>query len=434
MARAHRRGFGGRGGMMAGADAGIVEARSEAEVVEVVRAARANGRRVRVAGSGGSKSTVNAPADTAIELAHADALGTRDGTEVIVPAAMTVGRIQELLREVGLTLPTVGEWHNATLAGSLATATHGGSAHHGIMPTSVRGLRLIDGRGEAREIGPDDPELRFAAVSLGAFGVITEVTLTCTEHFHLEMETDVVPFEAYLDDPVAQESRREFHASVWMPDAGRVIRFGAERAPPDGRRSSRPTRFGKGMAMMRFLARRLGFHRAISTRLFRRTAFGDCAEILSPLHVPPRVARFRNAANAVRGRKAAELAIDAARAREALPHFLELFRAHPGALNNPIGLRMSARDALAISPCVGRDTLWLDIFHDADERFERALVEVAERFEARAHWGKALTLAPAALRSRYPEWDAFHAMRERFDPDGVFANALTDALGLTAPR
>jgi len=409
---------------------------SEEEIVEAVQRAREAHSGVRAAGSGGSKSEVTSDRGAALRIDLPDRLLEVSGNLVTVPAGMTCGRLQELLRAEGLTLPTVGEWRNATVAGSLATATHGGSAIHGIMSTSVRSLRLVMGTGEIREVQREDPDFAHLAVSMGAFGIVSTVKLVCEPHFALRMETDVVPFDEYVADPIAQESRREFHASVWVTGAGRVIRFGADRTASGGtagagRSGHRRQRFGKQTAMATFVARRLGFHRALASSLFRQTAVGDCADILTPLDVPPRVARFRNRANEVRQRRAAELAVSADRAQEVLTRLDVFFRANQGPLNNPIGLRMSAADAFTVSPCQGRDTLWLDIFYNAVEPFQSELATLAEDLGARCHWGKTLALSPALLRTRYDGWDAYRAARARFDPDEVFANAYTDALGLT---
>ncbi len=408
-----------------------VGVRNEEEVVDAVLRARASGGGVRATGSGGSKSAVTSAPGVALQLDTPDHLLNVRGNLATVPSGMTCGRLQELLRREGLTLPTVGEWRNATLAGALATATHGGSAHHGIMPTSVRSLRIVTGTGEITDIGSDDPDFQHLAVSLGAFGVVSAVTVECAEHFSLAMETDVVPFAEYVEDPVAHESRSEFHSSVWVPSAGRVIRFAADRTSAGGGRGRRRKRFGKWTAMANFLARRFGLHGAVSSRLFRRTAVGDCADILSPLDVPPRVARFRNVANEVRQRRAAELAVDASNAAEVLTRFGAFFKTHSRPLNNPIGLRMSAPDGFSLSPCQGRPTLWMDIFYDAGEPFESEMAALARDVGARCHWGKTLALSPRILRGRYPRWDDYKAARARFDPDEVFANAFTDALGLT---
>ncbi len=438
-----------------------VEAAGEDEVVEIVRAARAAGKRVRAAGSGGSKSGITHAPDVAVHLRGPDRLISVDGAEgidagrgidvrpgalgalVTAPAGMTTRRLQALLASHGLALPTVGEWQQATLAGALATATHGGSARYGIMATSVRAFRLVTGEGEVVEIRSGDPDFRHVAVSLGAFGIATRVTLACVPRFRLELVSDVVSFDDYLRDPVAQESRTEFHASVWMPEARKVIRFAADRVHAgtgggvdggvDGGRESVPRRerFGRRTALAALVSRRLGLHGAFFERMVKSRAVGDCADILSPLRVPSRVARFRNVANRIRHRNAAELAVDASRAAEALARFDEFFHRHPGPLNNPIGLRMNAADDFSLSPCSGRDTLWLDVFYDDAEPFATRFAEVAREVGARCHWGKALALPADALRASYPEWEAWAEARARFDPDEVFANPWTDRLGLT---
>ncbi|MDT8436653.1 MAG: D-arabinono-1,4-lactone oxidase [Gemmatimonadota bacterium] len=429
--------------------------RGEEEVVAAVREARDAGFRLRVAGAGGSKSAVNAPADVVLHLEGplaglpgdgtagdgTAASGTADGGSpagrlVTVPAGLTTGALHRALRARGLSLPTVGEWTEATMAGSLATATHGGSARHGIMATSVHSVRLVDGRGEIVELAAGDPDFAHAAVSLGAFGALTSVTFRCEERFRLRLATDVIPFEEYLRDPVAHESASEFHASVWVTSARRVVRFAADRTSAGAGRPPVPRRerFGRRTAVATLLSRRLGIHGGrLFDRLFRHTAEGESGAILSPLEVPARVARFRNVANRVRRRLAVELAIPAGDAADALPRFEELFRRDPGPLNNPIGLRMNPADRFTLSPCVERDTLWLDIFCDDRRRFVERLAALAEEVDARCHWGKSQVLPPAYLRGAYPGWEDFRAARARFDPDEVFANRFTDALGLTGP-
>ncbi|MDT8340321.1 MAG: D-arabinono-1,4-lactone oxidase [Longimicrobiales bacterium] len=393
--------------------------------------ARARGGRLRALGSGGSKSEVTAVPGEGVLPPSGDALLRVDGDRVTVAPGVTTYQLQALLRERGLTLPTVGEWRNATLGGAILTGTHGGSARHGIMAASLRGLRVVSGAGDVHVLSPGDEDFRHVPVSFGALGVVTSLTLVCEPHFSLRMETDVVPFREYGVDPVAQESRSEFHSSIWVPTAARVIRFAADRAPAPGSTVRRRARFGRWTAMANFLARRFGLHAAVSPRIFARTALGDCADILSPLDVPPRVARLRNRLNGRRGRRAAELAVPARDAAAALARFQELFLKYERTLNNPIGLRMSAADDFTLSPCQGRDTLWLDVFYDASPAFEEALAEVAGQVDARCHWGKTLALAPSVLRARYPGWADFHAARNRLDPDQVFANPFTDLLGLT---
>ena len=47
---------------------------------------------------------------------------------------------------------------------------------------------------------------------------------------------------------------------------------------------------------------------------------------------------------------------------------------------------------------------------------------IFKRYGGRPHWGKLHSRVAEELRDLYPEWDAFQALRRRWDPDGVFLN------------
>lgn len=407
-----------------------IHVRDEEGVAAAVRQALQERTRFRTAGSGGSKSDITSQRDRLLHLDQPTDTIEVQGDLVTAPASMTSGRLQSLLGSHGLTLPTVGEWQNATLAGAMLTGTHGGSARYGLMSTSLRELRIVNGLGDLMTIGSGHPDFHHSGVSLGLMGVVTRVTLQCIERFSLKLETDVVPFAEYLRDPVGHESRSEFHASVWAPEAGRVVRFAADRIGGPIRPGSREQRFGWRTAVATFLSRRLGLHAAVSSAVFRRTAVGDVADILSPLDLSPQTVRFRVVANKIL-RRAVEFAVDAGRASEALSRFDALFRAHPGRLLNPIGLRLTPGDGFTLSPSFGRTTLWMDVFYYGGEPFVTELATLAEELGARCHWGKTLPLAPEVIQRQYPGWQDFRAARERVDPNEIFANPFTDRIGLT---
>ncbi|RMH11219.1 MAG: hypothetical protein D6701_15380, partial [Gemmatimonadetes bacterium] len=304
---------------------------------------------------------------------------------------------------------------------------------HGIMATSLREIRLVDGTGTPRTLTPADDDFRHAGVALGLLGVITHVTFACEPRFGVELRTDVVSFDDYVRDPVMQESRTEFHASVWDPNARRVVRFAGERTALPRRPRRRELRFGYRTAISTFLSRRLRLDWAVANWNFRRTVSGDAADILSPVRVRPQTVQFRIVANGL-FQLAAELAVDAARAPEVLERLDGFFRRRRRYLRNPIGLRMTRGDGFSLSPAHERDTLWLDVFFYNREPFMSEFRELIDELDAREHWGKTLVSAPHALRARYPAWDAFREARARFDPEGVFGNALSDRYGLTRPR
>ena len=408
---------------------GVRSVRTERDVVRAIRAAGEEGRTVRAAGSGGSKNGAYRTRGVLLRTDGFDHPIALHGRLVTVSPGMTCGSLNALLREHDLVLPGVGEWEWATVGGSIATATHGGSAHHGIMATAVHALQFVDGKGGVHRLERGHRDFDHAVVSLGTMGILTAVTLECVPRFALHLETDVVGFDAYAHDPVAHESRTEFHASVWVPSARRVIRYGADRASCAAGPVRRRLRFGPRTAIASALSRSAHLHGAVSPAVFATSCRADCAAILAPIAVAPRVVQWIwSTAGSLR---AAELAFPAVHAAEVLATLDGIARRYPGSLANPIGLRMNAADGFSLSPCYGRATLWVDMFFRSTQAFEGALLDLAHRFQARCHWGKHLAVPPAHMRSRYPRWDDFVAACRLYDPEQRFANALTDALGLT---
>ena len=96
-------------------------------------------------------------------------------------------------------------------------------------------------------------------------------------------------------------------------------------------------------------------------------------------------------------------------------------------------VREMAADDLWLSPAFGRETVGLHFTWRPDvagvegllPRIEDALPE-----SARPHWGKVFTMDADRIRSRYPRWDEFAALRARMDPRGRFTNDYLSRLGL----
>jgi FAD/FMN-containing dehydrogenase len=91
----------------------------------------------------------------------------------------------------------------------------------------------------------------------------------------------------------------------------------------------------------------------------------------------------------------------------------------------PVEIRTAPADDIPMSTAYQRDSLYL-AFHthrDADHLDYFALLEAIMRaHDGRPHWGKVHTRTVDDLRPAYPRFDDFLAMRDRLDPQRVFAN------------
>src|SRR3954464_11145158 len=154
---------------------------SEAEIAEIVK--RGDGP-IRVAGSGPSFTDIVLTDGVLLHLDRMAALTRVDGEVAHVQAGMTLHALGPALAEHGLALENQGDIDAQTVAGALATGTHGTGERYRNLSANVVGMRLLDGRGEAVELtDPDD--LKAARVSVGALGVVTEVSIRCVPLFGL---------------------------------------------------------------------------------------------------------------------------------------------------------------------------------------------------------------------------------------------------------
>ena len=60
------------------------------------------------------------------------------------------------------------------------------------------------------------------------------------------------------------------------------------------------------------------------------------------------------------------------------------------------------------------------------EAYFQGVEQIMNDYIGRPHWGKLHYQTAATLAHRYPEWDAFQALRRKLDPTGTFRNAYTD--------
>ena len=123
-----------------------------------------------------------------------------------------------------------------------------------------------------------------------------------------------------------------------------------------------------------------------------------------------------------------EYAVPREAGREALERVLAMVERRRLPISFPLEFRFVAEDDAYLSPSNGRATAYIavHVYRGMEhETYFRAVESIMREYDGRPHWGKRHYLGEPQLRERYPEWDSFQAVRERLDPDGVFANAYT---------
>lgn len=386
--------------------------------LDEARAAVAAAPRVRVLGSGHSFNTIAASDGVMLSLTGIEpevAINALTGT-VRASGWITYAALSAAVARSGFALHNLASLPHISVAGSIATGTHGSGLGNGNLATAVAAIEFIGPDGELRTVARGDADFPGSVVHLGDLGVVHAVTLDLVPGFEVRQYVyDGLGFEAVLEhfDELVESAYSTSLFTPWGPDP--VFQFWVKQRTAD---QSHP--FPKANWYGAPLADGPrhpvpGVDPAACTAQQGQTG---------PWH--ERLPHFRAEFTPSSGDELqSEYLVDRADAAGAI--------AAAGSISELLGpvtqiceLRTMAGDDLWLSPAYGRETVGLHFTwvsdYDAVLPVMRALEEVLEPYSPRPHWGKLFAMRNSEIGSRYPRMGDFAKLRERVDPEGKFAN------------
>ncbi len=362
--------------------------------------------------------------DEFISLTQADELIeiSSDGKTVTVNSGLKYGQLSPVLDKKGYALHNLASLPHISVAGACATATHGSGNKNGNLSTAVSGMEMVTGTGETIKLTKekDGQEFLAAVVNLGALGVVTKVTLDIQPTFEMNQYVyQNLSFEKLKDNFETIESKgysvslftnwqsRDI-AEVWVK---RKIEKG-ENYTPDAEL------FGAKLAtknlhpIPELSAENCTVQMGVPGPWYERMPHfkmgftpSSGVELQSEYFVPR-----KNAVEAIMAvYKLADLVA---------PHLMTT------------EIRTIAADDLWMSPCYKQDSVAIHFTWKQDWPNVSKVLPVIERelapFNARPHWGKMFTMAPAKLQSLYDKLPDFQEVIKEYDPQGKFRNGFLD--------
>jgi FAD/FMN-containing dehydrogenase len=356
---------------------------------------------VRVAGSGHSFTPVCATDGTLLSLEAMTGLISTDSVEggastATVWAGTRIADLGQPLLDAGFGMANMGDIDRQALAGAVSTGTHGTGRTRGSISSQVAGLRLVLADGSLLDCSPtQEPEIFSAArVSIGALGILSRITLRVLPAYKLHERTWPAPFDECLEQlPASIDGNRHFEF-FWSPrdDACAMKTLNptddsvGEIAPPvpaEGR-------------MVRYLG----------------PEYVDWSHRVFPSE---RTLLFNEM----------EFAIPEAAGPACVREIRQLMQTRYPEVIWPIEYRTVRADDIPLSPASGRATVTISIHQAAEFAYEAFFGDaeaIFRSYQGRPHWGKLHSHTARDLRTLYPEFDAFRAVRERLDPHGRFLN------------
>ena len=337
-----------------------------------------------------------------------------DRRTVTVDAGLTYGEVAAALQPHGLALHNLASLPHISVAGAVATATHGSGVGNGNLATAVAALELVTSAGEVVRAVRGDADFDGMVVGLGALGAVTRVTLDVEPAFEVRQQVfDHLPWTALFEhfdeivscgysvslftlfggdvDMVWVKSRTDAPA----PPEGEL--FGAVAA--DGERHpipgidptpATPQLGSAGPWSDRLPHFRMGFTPSNGDEI-------QSEYLLPRAHAVPALEALRGLADRIRP------------------------------LLQTCEIRTIAADRLWLSTAHEQDSV---AFHFTWAQAQSAVEELLVDLEAallplgaRPHWGKVFLADAGTLTPRYPRHADFADLVQRLDPRGAFGNA-----------
>ncbi|MCB1644125.1 MAG: FAD-binding protein [Pseudomonadales bacterium] len=382
---------------------------------------------IRTVGSGHSFSGL-VPTDDNLISVHQLAGLRRHNAENLTAtfgAGTRFADVGKPLQDIGQGLFNMADIDRQTIAGAISTSTHGTGRTLGSYSSYIEELKLATAKGELLTCNrtSDEQLFRAACASLGALGILTEVTLQNRPAYRLK-ET-IYPDQTMAVLEQAEELRQKHRHFEMFPMVNAdvaIVQLIDETTEPLTPLAGTDEEDDETLQMLQkyggmFPALRRWILNTVVGGMDKAELVGESWQILANT----RNMRFNEM----------EYQVPAEHGPDCLRDILATIRAENIDIVFPLEYRYIKADDLMLSMFAGRDACSISVHHFAeyDYRPYFALIEpIFHKYGGRPHWGKLHTLTAKQLAPLYPEWDNFLEIRERLDPDRRFINPYLQSL------
>ncbi|HXH20241.1 MAG TPA: D-arabinono-1,4-lactone oxidase [Chitinophagales bacterium] len=406
---------------------------TEQEIVSIVKEAAFQKKKIRVVGAGHSWSSLACTDGYMVNLDNYCRIIyiNKEKRQIRVQAGIRLKRLNKVLDENGLALVNLGSISEQSLAGVTATGTHGTGIRFQILSTAIIGMRVVNADGEIIEIKEDNPLLDAYRLSLGVLGIITEITLQCTEAFSLREDSVPMLFETALEKLPQLLQENDHLKFWWFPHVRHLMVYRYNRAErrtgEEERERNIMLKWTEDVLLSRYFFAFLlragnvfpswipfinNFIGKIQLKKIKRV--GKSNKIFN-VPMPPK-------------HRESEYAIPVERTAEALHALRGAIEKHRLKINFVVEVRFVKGDPIWLSPAYGRDSCYIGGYLYGDKRwasylalFEKLMVQ----FDGKPHWGKEFTPALHDFEKMYERLGDFRKLKNEADSANLFGNELT---------
>ncbi|MGW8821496.1 FAD-binding protein [Paenibacillus lautus] len=397
----------------------LLEPKSLAEVKDLVVSRTS----IRVLGS---RHSFNGIADTGgshLSLRKMNRVIDLDRVQrtVTVEGGIRYGDLCRYLNDHGYALHNLASLPHISVAGAVATATHGSGDLNASLASSVRAIELMKSDGEVTVLTRGiDPEFDGAVVGLGGLGVVTKLKLDLVPSFQVSQTVyDRLPFSA-LDHGIDEIFSSAYSVSLFTDWAEPIFNqvWVKRKVGINGEDEISPDFFGALPAPEK---RHMVTGQSVVNCSDQMGAPGPWYERLPHFRMEftPSAGNELQSEYFVPRRHAVEAMRALGKLRDRIAPLLFISE-----------IRTIASDTFWMSPCYRQDSVGFHFTWKPDWERVRQLLPLVERelepFGARPHWAKLFTMESEMIQARYERLADFRQLLLRYDPIGKFRNTFLD--------
>lgn len=338
------------------------------------------------------------------------------GKSVTVNSGIKYGQISPFLHNKGFALHNLASLPHISVAGACATATHGSGEKNGNLSTAVSAMEMVTAAGDLVKLSreKDGEKFKAAVVNLGALGVVTKVTLDLQPTFlmtqHVYENLPITQLKDHFDEIEGSGYSVSLFTN-WQSQ--NITEIWVKRRADDTRKPEKE-----------WLGAKLATK---NLHPIPELSAENCTEqmgVAGPWY--ERMPHFKMGFTPSSGVELqSEYYVPRQNAVDAIMAISRLgSQVGPYLLTSEI--RTIAADDLWMSPCYKQDSVTIHFTWKQDWPAVSKLLPIIEKelapFNAKPHWGKLFTVAPAKLEKLFPKLIEFREIAKEYDPKGKFRN------------
>lgn len=336
---------------------------------------------------------------------------------VRVPAGMKYGELAVALHERGWAIHNMASLPHISVAGAVATATHGSGVGNGNLATAVKSLEVVLPDGSLKRLGEGEANFQGYVVGLGLTGVVVNLDLAIEPTFNVSQTVyRGMSRESYIAnlDEIMSLAYSVSYFTTWAAAGGGEVwaKFKAGTSAPAELFEAYPATSNRHPLP--------GLNPEPCT---------EQMALSGPWHL--RLPHFKMEFTPSAGD---EIQSEFFVARKDAPAALAALESIAPQINEILWvseIRAIAADELWMSPHYQRDSIGI---HFTWKKVEAVyeMVKVVEAklapFGYRPHLGKVFSATPEYMKTVMPRIDDFKALVQSIDPTNKFGNEFTDSL------